>query len=327
MNKSKAQYNNLFNRIKYPSNLFTCKYLLIALLLLGTYSKQTASAQEFNYYTQYMFNGFAINPAYAGMQEHITITGNIRSQWLGINGGPETQTVSAHLPIFNNQCGVGVMILNDKLGASNRQDISASYSYKIGLKNARLSFGLKLGFNTLRNNFSGLNLDDESDERFLEDNTAFIPILGFGAYYKTDDYYAGLAIPHLHQFMHNKYDQISLEYNKLVLISAGYLYRYNDRIKVQPSILAKTQLGSVTEVDINANMIYKDDYSVGISYKSLNSISLLFEIGIQKTYYIGYSYDVATTGLFMHQAGSHEFSLNVYLSRKIQNKVHNPRFF
>ena len=80
-------------------------------------------------------------------------------------------------------------------------------------------------------------------------------------------------------------------------------------------------------MDLNANVYYKEDYCFGISYKSLNSIALIFEIGFQKKYYIGYSYDVYTTKLIRCQAGTHEITFNVYLNRDKRSKVVNPRYF
>lgn len=300
---------------------------LIILFLLIAGSLTNSKAQGFNYYTQYMFNGLAINPAYAGVHDFITLTGNNRKQWIGIKGAPSIQTLAVHSPIMEDQFGLGLLIINDRVGVTSEQEVSVSYAYKLKLPKYTLSLGLKLGFNTIKNRFDQLELISESDLYFQKNTSAFIPITGLGAYLKGREYYAGLSIPNLYKFGHNKYEDFNIEQDRLIFLTGGYIFRINDDFKVRPSVLTKAHFGSTFEFDLNANVYYKDDYCIGLSYKSLNSVAIILEIGIQKTYYIGYSYDLATTRLISYQSGTHEFSVNVYLNKKEKSKIENPRYF
>jgi type IX secretion system PorP/SprF family membrane protein len=301
------------------------KYFLI--LILAAAMGITGQAQDFKYYTQYMFNGLAINPAYAGSGDYINITGDIREQWVGIKGAPSTQTLAAHAPVQNDLFGLGILIINDKVGVITQQEVAVNYSYKVAFPHYTLSLGLKLGFNNLYARYDQLVLDNETDENFRHNAKAFLPVFGFGAYLKADAYYAGFSIPHLYKFVHPKYDDLNINLDRLVFLTGGYLYQASEDFMVKPSILMKANFGSSLEFDFNANVYYKEDYCVGLSYKSFNSLALIFEYGIHRKYYIGYSYDMATTALIKNQAGTHEISFNIYLNGKYQPGPANPRYF
>ena len=274
-----------------------------------------------------MFNGLAINPAYAGVYDFIGLTGNVREQWVGIEGAPSTQTFSGFAPIFNNQFGLGVNILNDKIGARSQQEVNFNYAYKLRFPGYNVSLGLKLGFNAMNNEFDELFLDEVDDINFYANNLEIKPSVGLGAFLKANKYYVGLSIPQLYQFIISDEYEYNLEKHRLIFLTGGFIYQIDQNFKVRPSFLAKTHLGGVFEMDLNANLYYKDDYCIGLSYKSLNALAVILEIGFNKTYYIGYSYDIATSKLFWQQSGTHEFSLNVYLNRNDNSKVVNPRYF
>jgi type IX secretion system PorP/SprF family membrane protein len=285
------------------------------------------NGQDYIYYTQYMFNGLSINPAYAGSQDFINITGNIRDQWTGIKGAPSTQTLSAHSPILHDMFGLGFIFVNDNVGVTNQQEISLSYSYKLMLNNKSLSFGLKGGINTIHSRYELLNLDEANDESFQKDDKSILPIFGIGAYLKGEKYYVGLSVPQFFKLFTSYNNSQTFGAYKLCYLSAGYLFDLNENIRIKPSILAKANFESVFEMDINTSVYIKENYIVGMSYKTLNSLCLYFEYGWNKRYFFGYSYDIATTRMIKHQYGTHEISLNVYLDRKEETKVINPRYF
>lgn len=318
----KQKSNKQLKLIAQSRILFFC----VGILLYFS-SSEVIQGQEFKYYTQYMFNGLAINPAYAGIHNSINITGNIRKQWVGFEGAPSMQTLSVHSPFFKNQFGLGLLIINDKIGVSSQQEVSINYSYKLNVADADLSLGLKMGFNHVKNEFTELNIDDYNDLNFLNDISSFVPVFGFGAYYKTSTYYAGLSIPYLYKHISKHEGNIGMDNYRTFLLTGGYIYQINKEFKIRPSVLMMAQQGSSFNLDLNTNLYYRDDYCVGISYKLQNSIAILFEAAINKTYYIGYSYDIATTTLIKQQSGTHEFSLNVFLNRKDNNKIPNPRYF
>ena len=115
-------------------------YGIVFMLLLTS----VTFAQQLPQFTQYMFNTISINPAYAGSRETLSVIGLHRSQWVGLEGGPQTQTLSIHAPLRNEKVGLGLSVINDELGFENFQYVYGDFSYTIttGL-NSKLAFGIK----------------------------------------------------------------------------------------------------------------------------------------------------------------------------------------
>ena len=88
------------------------------LLALGTALRAQQETQ-----TQYvLFNPVLLNPAYAGSQEAIQVTGTVRDQWTGLKGAPKTQVLSVHSPLKTEAIGLGLTVLNDQLGVTKTQE-------------------------------------------------------------------------------------------------------------------------------------------------------------------------------------------------------------
>src|SRR5688572_13611759 len=106
----------------------------------------TASAQQVATYAQYMFNGLAINPAYAGSHEALSATALVRFQNVGLRGAPKTQTFTLHSPLLNKRVGLGMMAIRDEIGVITQTGINVSYAYRIPVsEKATLSMGLQGG--------------------------------------------------------------------------------------------------------------------------------------------------------------------------------------
>lgn len=170
------------------------KFILLftILLTISAYSQQDAQ------YTQYMYNTLSVNPAYAGSKDIFSILGLYRSQWVGLDGAPTTQTLSLNSPIGKNMGG-GISIVNDKIGPSSETYFDVDFSYAIKLKeDLKLSFGLKAGLNVLDVNFNKLEGGREPDNMFENNiDKRTMPNIGIGAYLYSDNYYLGLSAPDL----------------------------------------------------------------------------------------------------------------------------------
>jgi len=84
-------------------------------------------AQQEAQFSHYSFNTQSINPAYAGSRDALTVTALHRSQWVGFEGAPTTQTLTAHTPILNDKLGIGLSVLNDKIGPTNNTSFLKHY--------------------------------------------------------------------------------------------------------------------------------------------------------------------------------------------------------
>jgi type IX secretion system PorP/SprF family membrane protein len=81
-------------------------------------------AQQDAQYTQYMYNTININPAYAGSRGAMSIFAMHRTQWVGLDGAPVTNVASINTPLNNNNLGLGISFINDRIGPTNENTIS-----------------------------------------------------------------------------------------------------------------------------------------------------------------------------------------------------------
>ena len=117
--------------------------IILVMLILGV---QNSKAQQMPQFTQYMYNTIAINPAYAGSREVLSIVAMGRNQWTGFNGGPQTQTLSIHSPLRNEKIGLGLSLINDKAGYEDFTYVYGNFSYTIDLgERTKLAFGIDAG--------------------------------------------------------------------------------------------------------------------------------------------------------------------------------------
>ena len=310
------------------------KSILVLLLLVyftGTRAQQDAQ------YTQYMFNTMSVNSAYAGSRGQLSFAGLYRSQWLGVNGAPETFTMNLHSPIRDSRMGYGISIVNDNIGDGVVQEttLSAVLSYSIDVAiNAKLSFGLNtngnffsLDFDGLRNfDKDGVNQDITEDGRLNE----FNPNFGMGVYYHTDRFYMGVSVPNLVRqdfFDNNGRNLISASRINYYFIS-GYVFDLNGNIKFKPAVLTKAVGGAPLQVDLSASFLFNDRFSFGAAYRWDAAVSALAGFQITDQVMLGLAYDRETTELGAQQFndGTIEFFLRLELLKRFQRTI-SPRFF
>jgi len=282
-------------------------------------------AQQQMMFTQYMFNGLAINPAYAGSHKSLSMTALVREQWTGLDGAPSTQTLSVHSPIGNNRFSLGMLFIHDKIGVTNQNGVYASYAYRIPVKNGKLSFGIQGGSSFYRAQFSKVST---TDPVFRADITEAQPNVGFGMYYNTERFYAGISMPQLIEtnFDRNNTDSDS----KLVrhyFITSGYVFDVSRSVKLKPNILIKTVPGAPMQIDLNVNALLRDVLWVGLSWRSFDSLDAMVQFQINDQLQMGYSYDFATSSdIRSVTGGSHELMMN-YRFSFTKNKIITPRYF
>ena len=299
------------------------KYFLLVFLVVGCVGRLFSQQQAM--YTQYMFNGLAINPAYAGSHESISLTAISRFQWLDIEGAPETHTVSAHSPIPGKNIGIGLVFSNDKIGVTTQNSVYFSYSYKIDLSLFKLSMGLQAGFNDFVNNYQDLGVNDPNLQGSFR---RLNPNFGVGLFASSDKFYAGLSIPTAlkRKMTFDENAEISVTELPHIYLTGGYVFDVNPLVKIKPSMLLKTVVGAPMEVDINANLILDDKVWVGVSYRSFDAISALLDFQINPQFRVGYAYDFTVSELRKSTTGSHEIML---LCRLVSDKkrIVTPRYF
>ncbi len=307
------------------------KYITIFLFTIAGY--QSIQAQQDAQYTQYMYNTLAVNPAYAGSRGVFSIGALHRSQWVGLDGAPTTQTLNFHTPV-SKRVGLGLSIVNDEIGNGTNQDtyFDAAFSYTIPLGEERkLSFGVKAGGHFLNIDFTKLrNYDVETN--LVNIDKRFLPNFGAGIYYHTDRFYTGLSVPNFLQTEHfdssgNSASFLAKERLNIYLIT-GYVFDLNRNVKFKPAGLLKAVKGAPLQIDLSANFLFNDKFTLGAAYRWDAAVSALFGFQISEQLMLGLAYDRETTDLGATQFndGSFEVMLRYeFLTR--YKKVLTPRFF
>ncbi len=298
------------------------------LTLIFVLSVGIGFAQQDAQYTQYMYNTITINPAYAGSRGVVSIFGLHRTQWIGLDGAPKTNAFSINAPINNTNLGVGVSFINDKIGPTVENQISADVSYTIPMSDTyKLSFGIKGTANLFNLDISKLSPENQSDPTLQDLNNYFSPNLGAGVYLHSDKLYFGFSIPNF--FETTRYtdntQSVSKERMNYYFIG-GYVFDLSPSLKFKPAFLAKAVEGAPLQLDLSGNFLINEKFVLGGAWRWDAAWSAMAGFQVNEQLFIGYGYDRETTNLARFNSGSHEIFIRYELFKKVERIV-SPRFF
>jgi type IX secretion system PorP/SprF family membrane protein len=290
--------------------------------LLLAFAGITVHAQQDAQFSQYMFNNLFLTPAYAGVDGITQLTVIHRSQWQGYQssfgdgGAPTSQMISFNSPIHKLHSGFGAYILNDKLGPQNNLEAQASYAYHLGIKDSKLSFGVKVGIYSMSVNGTYYRFVNEGDPLIVTGKESQIrPDIGFGIFYRAEKYYIGAGMNHLlrSEFSFGIDESRNALENHLN-ITAGYFYEVNFDLQLQPTILVKTDLNEYS-FDLGVIATLKDKMWGGVSFRQSEAANVLLGYSFLKDHSLkfGYSIDVVIKDKDAKSNFSHEFLLSYQL--------------
>ncbi|MGB7393861.1 MAG: type IX secretion system membrane protein PorP/SprF [Pricia sp.] len=309
-------------------------FLAVAFLSLG----EGLFAQQDAQYTQYMYNTVSVNPAYAGSRGHISSALLYRSQWVGLDGAPQTQSLNVHSPIGYRGVGLGASIIRDRIGptAEDNFDIDFSYTVYTSTK-GRLSFGLKAGAQLLDVQFSSLNqqrtdpngrpIQDQSLQQDIDNR--FTPNFGAGVYYHNEKFYAGLSVPRFLETSHFDGESLSTAKEQMnFYLITGYVWDLNPFLKFKPTILTKVVQGAPLQVDLSSNFMLSEKFILGAAYRWNAAFSGMLGFNISNKVLIGMAYDRETTELGSQAFNDGSFEVIFrYDFISTTGNLKSPRFF
>jgi type IX secretion system PorP/SprF family membrane protein len=314
---------NIYNKIIIASSILLCT--------LSGYSQQDPQ------FTQYMYNMSVINPAYATSEiGQLNIGGLYRTQWVGVDGAPNTGTLFAHTPI-NEKIELGISVIHDQIGdVINENNIYADFAYVLQVnETAKLSFGIKGGVTLFSSDFTDFNLQSgntSTDIAFNDNISKAFPNIGIGAFYFTDTFYAGLSAPNLltttHLETENGIKSTGVE-DVHFFLTSGYVFDFASELKLKPAIMVRGVKGAPIAIDLTANVLINERFEAGIGYRLDDAVSGLVNFRISPELRIGYAYDYTTSNLSKYSSGSHEIFIlfDVDLFGLKNGYDRSPRFF
>lgn len=300
--------------------------------------------QQLPQFSQYIFNGLHINPAYAGYKGEPYIQSTYRSQWVNFPGAPETFTVTADLSANEGTMGFGVSLMSDNLGPARTTGGMLSYAYRIQVgAESFLGLGVSAGFSQYSIDGSMLDPNDRPDSEIPEGRINLItPNLNTGLFFHNKKFYAGFSVYNMIGKNALEKEDVALAYHDFhYYLTAGYLVDLSDNVKFKPSFLIKEVKGAPTNYDINAMFLFMERLWVGGSYRSnmkiwndnlqeglskRNAVAAIIEIFPTDRLRLGYAYDHNLNVLNAYRNNSHELSVGFYMTpRKAVTK--NQRWF
>jgi len=317
--------------------IFTLLSLLVAIVSM---------AQQDAQFSQYMFNGIYINPAYAGYKEQLNVHAFYRTQWTGIPGSPKTMSLAVDAIANDGNVGLALQISSDKLGAQRNESIYANYAYRIRMNSdgsARLAFGIGAGAVQLGIDGSLLNPNDPEPFQPTGLQSSILPDARAGVYYSDNRFYAGFSADNLvSQYINIDRYAFIPQPKPHYYLTAGLLVPLNTDILLKPSFLLKDDRGGPTSLDLNAFFILADKLWIGGSYRTgvklynknylqrdlsnVNSAVAALQIIPTQNLRLGYAYDFSIGPLQGYSSGTHEISISYFFNKK-NTRMLSPRYF
>lgn len=310
------------------------KRFLGIFLIISLFSIEGLAQHMSSKYSQYLVNGLAINPAYAGSRETFTNILLYRNQWMGWEGAPVTTILSSHAPLVNEKIALGLMVSRDQIGVSDNYEIYTNYAYRFRILGGKMSLGLKAGVTINQNLFSQLETiqDDEAFSKG-EDESVVLPNFGVGVYYYNDYFFAGASVPSLLSYKESissgsyimQFDPNAFD----ILATAGGLLSFADAFKLKPTALIAYGMNNTLYWDVNANAILYEHLWVGGSYRSSNEWVMMLGFQLYDQIMLGLSYDFITGDLKANNGDIANGTLEVMLRYEFTYKLHvtYPRYF
>lgn len=316
---------------------------IFSVLLL---SSNLVRGQQDAQFSQYMFNGIYINPAYAGYKEQLNVHAFYRNQWTGITGAPKTMSLAVDAIANDGNVGLALQISSDRLGAQRNQSVYGNYAYRIRMNDdgsARLAFGLGFGAVQLGIDGAKLNPNDPEVNQPLGFESTTLPDAKAGIYFSNNRFYAGLSVDNLvSQYFDIEHYAFIPQPKPHYYLTAGVLLPLNQGVLLKPSFLLKDDRGGPTSLDLNAFVILANKFWIGGSYRTgvhlydkdylqknlsqLNSGVVAVQFLPTENFRIGYAYDFSIGPLQGYSAGTHEVSISYLFNRK-STRMLTPRYF
>ena len=311
------------------------KFLLI---LIGGLLSLNSWAQQNAQYTQYIFNGLGINPAYAGSKGITNVNGLYRTQWVGLEGAPTTQTISVDAAVAKQKIGLGLLLTNDQIGAQGQKSVLANTAFRVKIaENARIALGIAAGISQYYTDGTLLRTNNQNYDPTIPTTriSTALPDTKAGLFFNNQRLYVGLSASNLIKFKNTFVATPARHF----YLTSGYIIPLNDWLTFKPSFLIKEDFKSPTNIDVNAFMLIGDRIWLGGSYrtgtKSLktkeydldvsNAWALATEIYLSEKVKVGYAHDFTLTSL--REYAGHELSLGFYFFRKEASRTLSIRYF
>jgi type IX secretion system PorP/SprF family membrane protein len=277
--------------------------LPLLLLAAGTLRAQSDPLQSL-----YLNDKLLINPAYAGVRDGLALTAQYRHQWVGIEGAPRTTVLSAHAPLKGGRYGLGVTLHDDRIGPVQSTGLRAAYAYRVPAGPGTLALGLNGALAWHRAGLAGLDLIDEDDPAFAQNENRLLPNAGFGVYYDWNDQaFFSASVPRLLRgaYLPGGDSREGRQYTA----SAGYVQPAGEHLRLRGMLLWRAAESAPSAVEADLAVEALGTVWLGGGYRSSGAAKAYVQANLPAGLGIGYAYDIDFGAVAPPSAGSHEIFL------------------
>lgn len=291
---------------------------LYLIIFLGI--STAAFSQEDPLYAQYLNNPLLINPAYTGLNNNFNASISYRRQWSGFEGNPTTVNVSGHTALHKNKMGLGLLLVQDKIGVNKNTEAYATYAYRLRFKKTSLSFGLQGGLVNYKNNNGDLNAYDPNDPAFTNAENVIKPSFGAGIILHSERFFLGVSVPRMLNataMLSNDSTSEQVEtnlYEQHYYASLAYVFYLSERVRLKPSVLVKAVQGAPLSVDYNVLLNLDEKYSFGVYTRNFNTCGFLTQIRFAGAYRLGYAFEIPLNNSVGTRFTTHEVTLGLNMA-------------
>ena len=316
---------NKISLIKYR-----CKLLLSVVVYLIFINTNVLKAQD-PIFSLFESTAMNFNPSHVGNEDYSRVAIGYRNQYPTYKSPFVTYMASYDLYIEPAKSGLGLMIMNDKVGngAFNTTSVSVAYSYNLQLSSdLRMRGGLSLSYISRKRDPNGLifpdmpyfngNIAYPAGYPVISNNTIYV---GFGATLLYKRFKTGAALFNLGGQQLSESSVISLpnpvKVTAYMSVDIPLIQRYNKRalkedvLVMSPYIRYIKQYG-FDDVDIGAYFDF-DMFFVGLAHRSdtgFKNSTFVIGTGLRtKLFNIGYSANFGNIGRDSRYFSAHEISV------------------
>lgn len=272
-------------------------------------------AQQDPIYSQYILNPQVINPAYSGLTNNLNLNASYRMQWMGLEGQPNTFNLNGNTSLLDNKAGAGFMLSHDQIGNTQNTEFNASFAYKLELGHDRMiSFGMQAGVLNYRIDNSDLNVFDEGDEVFMNNENGTTLNIGAGLIFKGQDFLIGLSVPRMLPTKFKAGESEFELYNQHYYLFGAYVFYLNNQVKFKPTAMVRAVTGSPASVDVGTNFIFNSIHTAGLFTRNFKTYGVLLQTLYREKFRFGYVFELPTNKSVGTNFTTHEISLGIRLS-------------
>lgn len=337
MNLACLNINKILNESKNMRVLFEKNYNICSLLkkfffiiLFIQLISATAFSQNEPQFTHYMFNEVAFNPAAIGNSNSIDAVLIARKQWYGFEGAPSTQVFNATTFVQKAFGGVGISIINDKIGIEKTLNTKLFYSFPIQITNS-MQLALGLGFGFINKSYDGSKLRFEDSNQsdpaaFNGDKSKLKLDFNFGAELNSKRYSIGIASTHLDKSVKKS---TLVENPRHYYMYGKYIFKnVVKKLDLVPSVFIKSSWYA-NQFEVSCLAYYKNMVYGGLSLRWNDAMAALVGYDVTKNLKIGYSYDFGIGGIRQYNSGTHEIMISAKIDgfNRVRVQPKTPRLF